>query len=467
LGLLFGPLGMSSAAPVMAQPNAQTPATSQAPTAKAAATTPAISASEVGRDLFFDTELSNPVGMSCATCHAQAMGYTFPRASINISMGPVPGILPGHFGNRRTPTISYAVYLPKGPPKYDPSLTAFAGGLFWDGRAADLASQVPFPLQNPNEMNDTLHNLGDPALIVRKVAGGRYARRFMQVYGPQVFSQPTGQVLLQIAQAIAAFESSPEVSPFSSKYDAYVAGKATLSASEQRGLQLVTGSTTGRPGGPPSYKFAQCVLCHGIPSSRSQGPDLWTNTCYANIGVPKNPNNPYYTETNKAIDPAGYNAAGAAYVDLGLGDYIYPQQGLPIGNMGKGSNGKGDFLAINGTFKAPTLRNVDKRPEAGFVKSYMHNGVFKSLKQVVHFYNTRNLTSAAGEIIDFTGTHPYAGLKGKPLWAQPEYPSPITLQNPSGAPGSSAAQVGNLGLTDQEEDDIVAFLQTLSDGFTR
>jgi cytochrome c peroxidase len=93
----------------------------------------------------------------------------------------------------------------------------------------------------------------------------------------------------------------------------------------------------------------------------------------------------------------------------------------------------------------------------------MHNGYFKSLKDVVHFYNTRNLTSKKGEVIDFTKTNPYSGLQGKPLWPAPEFPSAATLQNPSGLPGSPAGQVGNLGLTPQEEDDLVAFLKTLTD----
>jgi cytochrome c peroxidase len=211
--------------------------------------------------------------------------------------------------------------------------------------------------------------------------------------------------------------------------------------------------------------MAQCVLCHGIPDDPSQGPDLWTNTCYANVGVPRNPDNPYYTETNSRTDPAGYNPLGYDFVDIGLGDYLYPEMGLPSGNEGPGNNGQGDFLAINGAFKAPTLRNVDLRPYSGFVKAYFHNGVFKDLKTVVHFYNTRNLTTKPGEVIDFTQPNPYANLEGTPLFPEPEYPSPVTLQNPQGLPGSSAAQVGNLGLTDQEENDIVAFLQTLSDGF--
>ena len=84
---------------------------------------------------------------------------------------------------------------------------------------------------------------------------------------------------------------------------------------------------------------------------------------------------------------------------------------------------------------------------------------------MVHFYNTRNLTTEPGEVIDFTQKDPYANLVGTPLWPEPEYPSKKTLQNPQGAPGSSDAQVGNLGLTDKEEDHIVAFLKTLSDGY--
>jgi cytochrome c peroxidase len=300
---------------------------------------------------------------------------------------------------------------------------------------------------------------------VTQVSKASYAGLFKQIFGANVFTLPTAQVMGYIGQAIQAYESTPEVSPFTSKYDYYLKGQVKLSASEMNGLQLVTGSTTGRPGGPASPKFAVCVACHGIPSDPTTGPDLWSLYCYVNIGVPKNPNNPYYKMTNSQTNPLGFNPQGAAYVDLGLGDFLYPQQNLPAGNIGAGSNGQGDFLAVNGTFKAPTLRNVDKRPISGFVKAYMHNGVFKSLKQVVHFYNTRNLTTQPGEVIDFTQPNPYAGLKGKPLWPAPEVPSTVTLQNPTGALGSINAQVGNLGLTTQEEADIVAFLGTLSDGY--
>jgi cytochrome c peroxidase len=268
-------------------------------------------------------------------------------------------------------------------------------------------------------------------------------------------------VFLQVAGAIAAFEASPGVSPFNSPYDAYLAGKAPLSPAAMDGLRLFTGSTTGRPGGPAFTQNANCSICHVLSANLATGPDLFSASTYHNLGVPKNPNNPFYRQTSAASDPLGFNPLGAAYIDYGLGANLYVALGLPAGNTGAGANGRGDYMNINGTFKTPTLRNVDKRPGGGFVKAYEHNGVFKSLKQVVHFYNARNLTTVPGEVIDFTKPNPYAGLRGAPLFPAPEYPSPATLQNPTGA---ASGILGNLGLMDQQENDIVAFLQTLSDG---
>jgi cytochrome c peroxidase len=420
---------------------------------------------QLGELLFNETNLSTPAGQSCASCHSQTAGFTYPESNDNLKKGIAEGAISKRFGFRAVPTMAYSSFIAAGPPQYDPSLTAYVGGLFWDGRATDLANQATFPFQNPNEMNDLVHNMGSPALVVQLLQQTPEAKLFTEVFGWDIFSQPTSVVFNDLTVAIAAYEQSDEVSPFTSKYDAYVAGRAQFTDAELDGLRLVTGSWSGRPGGPPYKKMAQCVLCHGIPDDPSQGPDLWTNTCYANVGVPRNPDNPYYTETNSNKDPAGYNPLGYDFVDIGLGDYLYPQMGLPSGNMGPGSNGQGDFLAINGAFKAPTLRNVDRRPRPSFVKAYFHNGVFKDLKTVVHFYNTRNLTTKPGEVIDFTQDNPYANLEGTPLFAEPEFPSPVTLQNPQGAPGSSSAQVGNLGLTDKEEDHIVAFLKTLSDGY--
>lgn len=428
----------------------------------------------LGKLLFFDATLSNPVGQSCASCHAPAAGFTFPGSQVNQQLGIPPGVVPGRFVSRAAPQVSYAQFNLPGPPHFDSTLGVFRGGQFWDGHAPDLVEQAKLPFVSPNEMNNLTHNIPDPARVVYKVAHGPHAQKFRSVFGAGIFSQPTEVVYHDIAHAIAEYEKSDQVSPFSSKYDAWLAGRAELTPKELNGLRLVSGTWTGRPDGAVWPRFAHCVECHMIPSIPAGGPDIWTLTCYQNIGVPRNPNNPFYTQTDPISNPVGYNPEGEDFVDIGLGEVFYPMIGLPPGNMGVGSNGLGDFAGVNGTFKAPSLRNVDLRPHPGFVKAYMHNGVFKSLEQVVHFYNTRNLTTRRGEVIDFTRADPYAGLRGRPLWDPPEYGALDTLLNPEGALGTepgtgpggeSTAQVGNLGITLEEERDIVAFLKTLSDGY--
>lgn len=433
----------------------------------------------LGRALFFDASLSHPVGQACSSCHAPQTGFTFPNSAVNLVFGVANGAIPTRFGFRAVPTISYAAFMPDGPPHGlprpfqggsrmgggDRAEAVFVGGFFWDGHATDLVDQAEHPFRDANEMNDLVHNLPSMSLVAAKVAASPEANQFKAVYGANVFSGPASVVFENVADAISEYERSHEVSPFSSKYDRYLAGQAVLTPAELDGLRLATGSWSGRPGGKPYYKSAQCVACHSIPNNpKVGGPDLWTLACYANLGVPKNAGNPFYFQTNAHTNPAGYNPLGRDFIDLGLGGYLYPLNDLPSGNMGPGSNGLGDFLAINGAFKAPTLRNVDKRPHPAFVKAYMHNGSLKTLKQVVHFYNTRNLTTHPGEVIDFTQEHPYAHLRGRPLWPQPEVSSAESLENPTGAFNSDTALLGNLGLTSDEEDHIVAFLKTLTDG---
>ena len=420
----------------------------------------------LGRKLFFDTTLSSPPGMACVTCHDPTAGFSYPESEVNQNMGPVPGVIPGRFGFRKVPTAAYSSFLPTGVPTFNQKLNAYVGGLFFDGRETDTTTQAEQPFLNPNEMDNIVHNLGSPSLVVEKVKDGPSGAMFRAVYGQNVFNQPVANVYTLIAQTIGAFEASPTVAPFSSKYDAWLQGKATLTSDEMTGLMMYTGTENGKIGGLPFKYDAHCSECHGIISNPAIGPDLFTFSCYANLGVPKNPNNPYYTMTNAQSDPLGYNPLGANFIDYGLGDFLYPYLGLPAADLAQG-----DPLAIDGTFKTPTLRNVDMRPSPTFIKCYMHNGVFKSLKQVVHFYNTRNLTTYPGEVIDFTLPNPYANLKGTPLWPPPEWPSPLTLINPQGASnliengGMSNEQIGNMGMTDQMEDQLVDFLEDLTDGY--
>jgi cytochrome c peroxidase len=418
----------------------------------------------LGRTVFFDRNLSNPPGIACGSCHLPEAGFTYFDSAVNQKYGVVPGATPGRFGNRKPMTISYAWFVPEGPTAWRRRQQAWEGGFFADGRASTLEAQAREPMVNPNEMDNTAHGLASPDLVVRKVLGGSYTNLLTQAYGDDATARPTATVFLLLRQAIAAYEKSRDVSPFSSKYDAVAQGQAQFTPAELNGLRLFTGSVTGRPGGAANAKSAQCITCHTISDSADRGRDFFTNWTFANIGVPRNPRNPYYKQTRVAADPQGFNPDGDKYVDLGLGGVLYPERQLPGGNLGPAGNGRGDFLEANGTFRVPSLRNVDKRPSPTFVKCYMHNGVFRSLKEVVHFYNTRNLTTR-GEVIALTSPTPYAGLKGKPVWPMPEVASATTLQNPDGRPNSPRARVGNLGLTPGEEDDIVAFLGTLSDGY--
>lgn len=422
---------------------------------------------QLGRTLFNDHTLSEPAGMACVSCHDPETGFSHPSSTVNEQLGVAPGIIPGRFGFRKPPTAAYAAYLPTGIPYFVEDLQAYVGGLFYDGRVKDTVEQAKAPFLNPNEMNNLVHDMGSPEMVVNKIKNGPSCSLFRLTYGVNVFNRPTAEVYQLVGQAISAYEKSDEVSPFTSKYDYYLAGQATLTDDELRGLREVTGSFTGRPGGWHYPINAHCVECHGIPGfSSSRTSDLWTNSCYANLGVPKNANNPYYTMTDSNSNPVGYNPLGADFIDYGLGDFYYPLIGKPVGDLDEG-----DPLAIDGTFKTPTLRNVDKRPYPGFVKAYMHNGVFKSLEEVVHFYNTRNLTTIPGEVIDFTKADPYAGLVGTPLWPRPEWPSPVSMINPQGLPNDDqngtmgGEQIGNMGLSDYDEQCIVAFLKTLTDGY--
>jgi len=160
------------------------------------------------------------------------------------------------------------------------------GHLCWwflyDGRADTLAAQIPGPLQNPNEM--TTRRLA----VVKAVIDGPNAGLFQQVFKVKPSSLTVNQAFADIVAAIIAFESTSTFSPFSSKYDAYVAGKATLTSAEMAGLQLFTGSKTGRPGGP-RVKNATCASCHTVQPTAAAGRDLFTSSVFRNTGIPRTP----------------------------------------------------------------------------------------------------------------------------------------------------------------------------------
>ena len=294
-----------------------------------AATAP--TAESVGALLFADTSLSEPPGQSCADCHAASEAFADPESDHVTSQGAVAG----RFGKRNSPTAMYARFVP--PLAWDADHGRWSGGLFWDGRADTLEAQARAPLVTPFEMNNP-----DAARVVEKVRGAPYASAFLAVFGAGALDDPDAG-LQHVAEALAAFERSAAFAPFSSKYDRWAAGKATLSDAEARGLAIFEDAARGN-----------CASCHPPP--------LFTNFAYVNLGVPRYANNPFYRM------PPDVNPDGEAFVDHGL-----------MGTVGD--------AAADGRFRVPILRNV------AVTAPYAHNGYFENLQYVVDFHNTRDVGS--------------------------------------------------------------------------
>lgn len=327
---------------------------------------------QLGRHLYFDKHLSNPVGQACASCHLPTAGFADPDQNLPVS----EGVIPGRFGGRNSPSSAYAAFSPAFG--LNPVTGLYVGGQFWDGRAATLEEQAKGPFLNPVEMNNTKEG------VINSVRNSPYAWLFKIVYGFNSLDTVDTAYDL-VAQAIASFERTHQLNRFTSKYDYYLKGKANLTATEKRGLDLFNGK-------------GKCAACHPSTSIDGVTPPMFSDFTYDNLGAPRNMEFPFYS------------MVPSPYPDLGLGITVNdPKQ--------------------NGKFKVMSLRNI------ALTAPYSHNGYFKSLKEIVHFYNTRDIPG---------------------LWPAPDVPENV-----------NRVELGNLGLTAGEEDDIVAFMMTLSDGYFR
>ncbi len=301
----------------------------------------------LGKRIFEDTNLSEPPGQSCLSCHDPKHAFQSDNGS------PVPGIAagstPDRLGRRKTPTIMYKTYSPafgfyKDIDDGKETLEA-KGGQFWDGRASDLAEQVTFPLLDPVEMNN-------PSIeaVVDKVKTGPYAALVERVFGADAFSDPK-VAMRNLSGTIYAYEATERFAPFSSKFDDYLRGKATLTPIEARGFGLFKDPKKGN-----------CIACHfGKTDSKDPTDWIFTDFTYDALGAPRNPRIP------ANADPA--------VVDLGLCKRpglaaILPKE-IKLG-------------ALCGAFKVPTLRN------AAVAGAYYHNAAFTSLSDAIAFYATRD-----------------------------------------------------------------------------
>jgi len=406
----------------------------------------------LGKLLLFDKTLSVNRNQACVFCHMPETGWTGPVSALNATTIAYPGSVPTRFGSRKPQAYGYASLAPS--LYFDQNKQDLVGGNFWDMRATGIrlgnpsSEQGQGPLINPAEMA-----LPDPACAAARLSLGPYRSLFESVWGADAFNiqwpadveqicsrpappnssdplpvhlSPPDRARASVAydhigMAMRAFEASPEVNAFSSKYDAVRAGNAKFSALENRGYALFRGK-------------ARCNECH-----RDSGESpLFTDFTADNLGVPRNPAVPFYVEDQP--DAAGYavNPLGARYVDDGVGAFLAGSD-----NPNKTWTRLAD--SYRGKFQASSLRNVDKRPRPDFIKSYMHNGYFKSLKEVVHFYNTRDALRRC---------KPNDPGEKVTCWPAPEQSANV-----------NTTQMGRLGLSDAEEDAIVAFLKTLSDGY--
>lgn len=348
----------------------------------------------LGRQIFSDTQLSSPPGQACATCHSPAHFFADPDVSESTS----EGVIEGRYGPRNAPTLLYATLAPLF--HFDKAGGGYIGGQFDDGRAIDAKAQAKAPFLQALEMNNA-----SAEDVVIKVRAASYAPLFRRVYGAKSLDDPA--VAYQgIVDAISAFERTPALNPFRSKYDRHLAGLARFTNQEQRGREIFEREDKGN-----------CAACHpSSPSENGKKRPLFTDHTYDNIGVPRNPDNKFYSQ------PGEFNSKGYAYVDIGLGGHVK------------------DVLE-NGKFKVPTLRNIAKTPP------YMHNGYFKTLRGVIHFYNTRDVKPVCAS--PFTSEKRAMALG---CWPAPEVRINVNHD-----------ELGHLGLTEQEEADLEAFLKTLTD----
>src|SRR3977135_4051618 len=444
----------------------------------------------LGGLLNFDENMSPFRNQACASCHLPYTGFSGPIPSVNLTMVAYPGTFRFRAGKRVAQRYTYS---PRFPVLHlngakNPAVGGtFTGGNFWDGRATGYklqsagAEQAQHPPVDTQEMG-----FPDTACIALRISQADYRPLFEMVWGvdfdinfpgnaEQICSTPGGafgttatpialsaidrtkanNIFDHWGQSISFLESSNDVSPFTSKFDAFLRGGYTLTGDEASCRALFDGK-------------GNCNSCHldGVstkltPGQTDTGTDNQTEplfTCfgYANLGLPLNPRVAIFYQSTP--DGVGFtpNPDGFRFRDLGFGTFLRSGPGsAPNPNA---STWQSLAAAHDGQMQTSTARNVamtppqcptTEAPGPFFQKEFFHNGYIKSLKQLVHFYNTRdvfpfNVTS---------GNCPAGKTEKVDCWPMPEVPDNLDMT------------VGKLGLTDQEENQIVAFMQTLTDGF--
>jgi cytochrome c peroxidase len=448
----------------------------------------------LGELMNYDQNISPNRNEACASCHMPYAAFSGPIPSVNLTMIAYPGTVHFRAGKRTAQRYTYAPFFPV--LQFNEEQALFFGGNFWDSRATGYLLRNPDAHQAQGPPVDTQEmGFPDTACITFRLSQAKYRPLFEEVFGKgsfdinfppeteQICHTPGGaaafggsatpvplspedrtksnQVYDHWGQSLDAYEQSVQVSAFSSKFDAFLKNKYTMTPDEMAGYELFRGK-------------GNCNSCHldgrstapapTAPASEDTGVAALVTplfTCFgsANEGLPLNPRNAFYYQTTP--DHFGFtgNPYGFAYRDLGLGTFLRS-------GFGTWPNPNASWIpqapTVDGQMQVSSARNVamtppqcptTEAPGPYFQKEFFHNGYIKSLKQLVHFYNTRDKQGYAYPVT--SGHCPKGTTERVDCWPMPEVKNNIDMTT------------GNLGLTDKEEDQVVAFLQTLTDGFTR
>ena len=448
----------------------------------------------LGKLLNYDENMSPFRDEACAFCHLPYAGFSGPIPSVNLTMVAYPGSFHFRAGKRTAQRYTYSPDFPV--LEYNAVQGLFFGGNFWDARATGYELQSPDSEQAQHPPVDTGEMMfPDTACIAFRLQSAAYKTLFEEVWGDsldirfpkdteEICETPGGNfptatpieltpedrakandVYDHWGQSISKFERSLRVSAFSSKFDAFLAGNYTMTSDEMAGYKLFDGKGNCNS----CHLDGRSTLCtaqqYGCSTTSSSLTDTGTKalvrpvfTCfgYANEGLPLNPRVAIYYETTPDFFGFTQNPLGFGYRDLGLGTFL---RSGPGSATNPNSTWTQFAPSVDGQMQVATARDValtppqcptTEAPGPYFQKEFFHGGYIKSLKQLVHFYNTRDVFP-----FPVTSGHCPAGTTEKVnCWPEPEVPNNIDMTT------------GNLMLSDTEENQIVTFLQTLTDGFT-
>jgi cytochrome c peroxidase len=388
---------------------------------------------QLGRLIFFDASLSSSGKLFCASCHSREHAYAAPDDRPAMLGGPDLS----RQGVRAVPSLMYLEHQPPfsiGPDNEElenvnlsqlaasshdaPRVQKTAdqasqsagnmvpqGGLFWDGRVNTLQDQALSPLLDPREMDG-----GSIAIVAEKLRKAPYANRMLQLFGPTVFNNP-GFAVSEALFAVARYQiEDKSFHPYTSKFDYWLEGKARFTPSELHGFMLFNDKAK-----------ANCAGCHADQPRRNGLPPLFTDHQYEALGVPRNA----ALAVNR--DPA--------YFDLGI--------------CGPYRTDMSSEKQYCGMFTTPTLRNVTTR------RVFFHNGVYRTLQQVMDFYNLRD--TAPEKIYPRKADGTVQKFDDLPR----RYHGNIDVTDPpfDRHAGDTPA------MTPDDEADIIAFLEALKDGY--